>query len=75
MSRTLFLGLDEGTVVARCLKENVGISAIERLPGGGVRLVCNGSEGADRIRSVFKAKLMKPDGIAREPHRPRTPLW
>ena len=75
MSRTLYLDLDEGAVVACCLKEKVGISAIERLPGGAVRLVCNGSEGSQRIRSVLKGKLMEPDGTAREPHRPRTPLW
>ena len=37
MSRALFVSLDEGQVVARCLAKNVGISAIERLPGGGVR--------------------------------------
>ena len=40
MSRVLFVSLDEGQVVARCLAEKVGISAIERLPGGGVRFVC-----------------------------------
>jgi hypothetical protein len=30
--------LDEGVVVIRCMPENVGVSAIERLPSGGVRL-------------------------------------
>ena len=75
MSRTVYLALDEGTVAARCMKEKIGISAIERLPGGGVRLVCNGSEDARRIRLILKDKAMEPDGIAREPHRPKTPLW
>ncbi len=40
MSRVINLSLDEGVVVIRCMSEHVGISAIEGLPGGGVRLVC-----------------------------------
>ena len=35
MSRVLFVSLDEGAVVAKCLAAKVGISAIERLPAGG----------------------------------------
>ena len=50
MSRVVQLSLDEGVVVIRCLSEKVGISAIERLPEGGVRLVCKSSDGAARIR-------------------------
>ena len=46
MSRALFVSLDEGEVVARCLARKVGISTTERLPGGGVRLVCNSGDGA-----------------------------
>jgi hypothetical protein len=75
MSRTVYLGVDEGKVVARCLQEKVGVSAIERLPAGGVRLVCMSSEGATRIRSAFKKQLLDEDSIARERHRPNTPLW
>ena len=75
MSRTLYLALDEGKVVACCLKEKVGVSTIERLPGGGVRLVCNSSEGAGRIRKKLKGQLLDEGDIARERHRPSTPLW
>lgn len=75
MSRTLYLSLDEGKVVACCLKEKVGISAIERLPAGGVRLVCSGGDGAARIRKLLKAQLIPEDGVVRERHRPITPLW
>jgi len=75
MSRTLYLGLDEGKVVACCLKEKVGVSAIERLPGGGVRLVCNSSDGAERIRTVLKRRLLDESATTRERHRPSTPLW
>lgn len=74
MSRTLYLKLDEGKVVASCLKEQVGVSAIERLPGGGVRLVCSSSEGARRLRTLLKGQLIE-DEPRREPHRPSTPLW
>jgi len=75
MSRTLFLTLDEGKVIACCLKEKIGVSAIERLPGGGVRLVCKSSAGAERIRKVLKRELIEGGDTARERHRPSTPLW
>jgi len=75
MSRTLYLSLEEGKVIACCLKEKVGVSAIERLPNGGVRLVCNSSDGAARVRQVLKSRLMEEAGVARERHRPSTPLW
>ena len=75
MSRSLFLRLDEGRVVAECLKRQVGISAIERLPAGGVRLVCLSSDGADKIRRALKSELLGEEDVARERHRPSTPLW
>lgn len=74
MSRALLIDLDEGQVVARCLKEKVGISAIERLPSGGVRLVCNSSEGAGTMLRALKGHLIKGE-VVRERHRPITPLW
>jgi hypothetical protein len=74
MSRTIFLSLNEGEVVARCLAEKVGVSAIERLPGGGVRLVCMSSEGAGVMARKFKQHLMA-DTVAREKFRPTSPLW
>jgi len=74
MSRVLLVALEERQVVAECLKENVGVSAIERLVGGGVRLVCMSSDGAAKMTRKFKAHLI--DGVAtRERHRPATPLW
>lgn len=51
------------------------MSAIERLPGGGVRLVCNSGDGAARLRKLLKAHLIAEEGVARERHRPNTPLW
>jgi len=74
MSRVVHLNLEEGVVVIRCLSEKVGVSAIERLPQGGVRLVCMSSDGAALIRRKLKANLIKEE-ITRERHRPTTPLW
>jgi hypothetical protein len=74
MSRVLFVSLDEGDVVARCLAENIGISAIERLPQGGVRLVCMSGDGAARMKKKLKAHLL-PGDVVRHSHRPRTPIW
>jgi hypothetical protein len=74
MSRVLLIALEERQVVARCEAENVGISAMERLPTGGVRLVCMSSSGAARMGTVLKRHLI--DGaVTRERHRPTTPLW
>ena len=74
MSRELFVNLEEGDVIARCLKENVNVSVIERIPSGGVRLVCSSSEGALRMRIKFKSQLIAGD-VVRARHRPTRPLW
>lgn len=73
MNRLINLTLDEGIVVIRCLPEKVAISAIERLPQGGVRLVCTSNEGAELIRRKLKRYVI--DGEApRERRRLRKPL-
>ena len=74
MSRSILLSLDEGQVVAHCLKAKVGVSAIEGLVGGGVRLVCRSSAGAEIIRDLLKKHLIKGEAV-RQRHRPKTPLW
>jgi len=68
------LTLEEGVVVIRCLSENVGVSAIERLSSGGVRLVCMSNEGAARIRQKLKRYLIT-GTVTRVKHRPANPLW
>jgi hypothetical protein len=74
VSRVVFLDMSESAVVARCASEKIGISAIERLPAGGIRLVCMSGDGAALIRRKLKSHVL--DGsAAREGHRPRTPLW
>lgn len=74
MSRVLFVTLDESEVAARCLAEKVGISAIERLPSGGVRLVCMSSDGAAVMKRKLKPNLITEE-VTRERHRPASPLW
>ena len=70
----MHLNLDEGVVVIRCMSENVGVSAIERLPSGGVRLVCTSSEGAAQMRRKLRAYVIA-GTVTRERHRPPNPLW
>lgn len=74
MSRVLLVKLDEGQVVAACLAQKVGISAIERLPAGGTRLVCKSSDGAGTMTRKFKSKLIT-EPVTRAAHRPNKPLW
>ena len=74
MSREMFVSLDEEDVVAHCLKGKVGVSAIERLPQGGVRLVCMSSDGAARMKRKLKAHLIR-EAVPRASHRPTSPLW
>jgi hypothetical protein len=74
MSRVLHLKLEEGEVVSRCLSANVGISAIESLPGGGTRLVCMSSDGAAELKRKLKSHLIA-GGVTRSAFRPKSPLW
>ena len=74
MSRVLLVNLSEGEVVAKCLAAKVGVSAIERLPSGGTRLVCMSGDGAALMTRKFKSHLIKTP-VVRAAHRPRTPLW
>jgi hypothetical protein len=74
MSRVIHLSLDEKAVATRCQTEKVGVSAIESLPGGGTRLVCMSSDGAERIRKKLKSHVIAGE-VTRERHRPVRPLW
>lgn len=74
MSRELFIRLEEADVVSRCLAEKVGISAIEKLPAGGTRLVCMSGHGASVMNRKLKSHLIK-ETVVRQRHRPTRPLW
>lgn len=68
----LNMSLTEAT--ARCNSEAVGISVIEPLLSGGVRLVCMSSDGADVMRAKCKSRIIAGE-VTRERHRPSKPLW
>ena len=74
MSRVLLLNMSTQAATDECDKQNVGVSALEALPAGGVRLVTMSSDGADRLRTKLKSKLLKGD-VIRARHRPTRPLW
>ena len=74
MSRVIQLSMSEGETVAKCLEAKVGVSAIERLASGGVRLVCMSSDGAQTIRKKLKSHIIKGD-VVRQRYRPVKALW
>ena len=74
MSRAMQLAMSEQEVLALCTSEKVAVSAIESLPGGGTRLVCCSSSGADIVRRKAKSKIITSEQV-REKHRPTSPLW
>lgn len=74
MSRELYVSIDEFAVIASCHAADVGISALEKLPSGGTRLVCKSASGAEAMRVKLRSKLIK-GSVQRYLKRPRTPLW
>ena len=74
MTRSMQLAMSEQDALTLCTKQKVDVSVIERLPAGGVRLVCSSRSGADTIRQKAKSKVMSVEQ-AREKHRPSSPLW
>jgi hypothetical protein len=53
------LAMSERQAHEFCAKEKVTISALESLPGGGVRLVCSSGSGAEIVRQKAKSKIMQ----------------
>ena len=74
MTRAVLLSMAQAEVRAKCLAANVGVSTIERLVDGGVRLVCMSGNGAEVIRKKLKSRLIKGEAV-RERYRPITPMW
>lgn len=71
MSRVVLLSMSENEVRAKCDEAKVGVSSLEPLVSGGVRLVCMGSSGAALMRDKLKSRLIEGD-VVRERHRPAT---
>jgi hypothetical protein len=74
MSRMLLLSMTERDAIAKCADAKVGVSAIEKLTSGGVRLVCMSSTGAETMRKTLKKQLISGE-VVRERHRPRHNSW
>ena len=74
MSRVLLLNMSTSTATTECAKLGVGISAIEALTSGGVRLVTMSVDDAEKARKKFNSKLLKGE-VMRTRHRPTRPLW
>jgi hypothetical protein len=74
VSRALNLAMTEDEVVRHCAAKSIGISSLEALPDGGVRLVCMSGFGAAQIRSKLKTRIMDAD-VRRERFRPMRPQW
>lgn len=74
MSRVLLLDMSAQAATDECHRLDVGVSALEALPAGGVRLVTMSSYGAEQLRGKLKSKLIKGE-VVRTRHRPTKPLW
>ena len=73
MSRVILLSLDSDEAVTKCRAAKVGVSAVERIPAGGVRLVCMSSDGAETMRKKLKAHVIRGD-VVREARSTREAL-
>ena len=74
MSRAIHLSMTESQARDHCTAKSIGVSVIEPLPDGGVRLVCNSSEGAALIRKRLKKELIT-GAVRRNAHgRARSPI-
>lgn len=58
MSRVLLVNQSEEAVIRACARFEVGISVIEPLDSGGVRLVCTTVDGAATMRRKLRSKLI-----------------
>ena len=74
MNRAINLVLSEQDVMKHCQDRKIDISALEKLPDGGVRLVCSSGTGANKIRTQLRRHIIKGD-VRRALFRPTSPLW
>ncbi|HUE80238.1 MAG TPA: hypothetical protein VMN38_11490 [Sphingomicrobium sp.] len=74
MSRVVNLSMAEADVREQCRKAAIGVSSLEVLQSGGVRLVTSSVDGAEKIRKKLKSKLVRGD-VQRTPATPRTWPW
>jgi hypothetical protein len=58
LSRVINLAMSADEARHQCMTRQIGVSALENLPDGGVRLVCMSSDGAAIIRKRLKANII-----------------
>lgn len=63
MSRAINLNVPQADVEAMCARRSVTISAIERLPDGGTRVVLMNTDDTATIAAAFRTKII--DGTVR----------
>lgn len=68
LSRAINVDMSEPKVTAACAKHGAAVSAIEPITSGGTRVVLKNIIDADRMRSVFGAKVMH--GLMTRTRRP-----
>ncbi len=74
MSRVVNLSMAEADVREQCRKSAIGVSSLEVLQSGGVRLVTSSVDGAEKIRKKLKSKIVHGD-VQRTPASPKTWPW
>jgi len=74
MSRVVNLSMAEADVREQCRKSAIGVSSLEVLQSGGVRLVTSSVDGAETIRKKLNSKVVDGD-VQRPPESPKTWPW
>jgi hypothetical protein len=74
VSRVVLLLMSESEVIANCRDAKIGVSTIERLTTGGLRLVCMSVAGAATIRNELEGHIIKGE-VVRERLRPVRSHW
>lgn len=74
MSRAINLNASLDDVTALCTRHSVAISTIEPLTSGGTRVVLLNPDGADRIRTLMKTKIITTTVVRSPMHMARQPV-
>lgn len=74
MSRAINLDAPMDDVKALCARHSIAISTIEALTSGGTRVVLLNPDGADRIRTLMKTKIITTAVVRSPMHMARQPL-
>ncbi|MCI4589705.1 hypothetical protein MOK15_06325 [Sphingobium sp. BYY-5] len=74
MSRAINLDASQDDVKALCARHAIAISTIETLTSGGTRVVLLNPDGADRIRTLMKTKIITTKVVRSPMHMARQPL-